>query len=97
MLKIAKNYGDRLLEERKRLKYTQIEFARSCGAERSSQYLYEKEKRPFTIEYIEKLGELGVDLPYLLFNMRSVEFDIEAALKVLSEHGYQVTLEKTRK
>lgn len=64
-------FGTRLRKERKRLKFTQQEFAEIGKIKRSSQYLYENAGRPPTIEYIAHIMDVGADLQYLFLGQRS--------------------------
>lgn len=81
-----KNLGDRLREERKRLKLTQKEFAELGGVKISVQYLYEKGKRKPNIEYLLKIREGGVYLNYLLYG------DKDGPEVILIEHAEQILL-----
>lgn len=66
-------FGERLKEERLRLKLSQKEFAEIGGVKRASQYLYEQSERPPTIEYVARIVAVGVDFQYLLTGERSAK------------------------
>lgn len=63
----------RLLEERKRLKMSQTEFAQCAGTTKKSQIEYEKERLPAFATYLETIAEAGVDVQYVLTGQRSGE------------------------
>lgn len=68
--KIPNGFGARLKEERKSLGFTQEEFASKFGIQRFTQYQYEAEINSPTVRYLEKSGEIGVDIAYLIFGIR---------------------------
>jgi transcriptional regulator with XRE-family HTH domain len=57
--------GSRLAAERKRLGLNQSDFARLCGVRSASQFLYEKDTRSPSAEYLSKAMALGVRLGYV--------------------------------
>lgn len=63
-------FGERLKEERKRLKYSQTQLGEIGGVARLAQLQYEAEATSPTIRYITAIGEAGVDVTYLLFGVR---------------------------
>lgn len=64
---IAPGFGDRLREERVRLKLNQSEFAKLAGVQRLAQSQYESESRAPNMRYLSAIGVAGVSLYYLLF------------------------------
>lgn len=62
----SSSFGQRLKLERLRLQLSQQEVATHCGVARATQNIYEKDKRSPGLDYVQKLGELGFSLPYLL-------------------------------
>jgi transcriptional regulator with XRE-family HTH domain len=56
---IPPGLGDRLREERKRLKLTQEEFALRTGVKRTAQVNYENETREPKISYLAALPPIG--------------------------------------
>ena len=64
-------FRNRLREERKRLGYTQEQFAEQAGIKRVTQYLYENnEESSPNHRYFKAIADLGVDLHYVIFNER---------------------------
>lgn len=61
----------RLLEERKRLKMNQTDFAEKAGTTKKSQIEYEKERLPAFAAYLAAIAEAGVDVQYVLTGRRS--------------------------
>ena len=62
----SSSFGQRLKLERLRRQLSQQEVATHCGVARTTQNSYEKDKRSPGLDYVQKLGELGFNLPYLL-------------------------------
>ena len=70
-------YGERIKEERQRLKLTQADFAKLAGVSRQSQANYETEEREPGAAYLINLyGQ--IDVPYILSGRRSSAGDIDA-------------------
>lgn len=70
-------YGERIKEERQRLKLTQADFAKLAGVSRQSQANYEVEERePGTVYLMNLYGQ--VDVPYILSGQRSSAGEIDA-------------------
>ena len=70
-------YGERIKEERQRLKLTQADFAKLGGVSRQSQANYETEEREPGAAYLINLyGQ--IDVPYILSGRRSSAGDIDA-------------------
>ena len=63
----------RLLEERKRLKMNQTDFAEKAGTTKKSQIEYEKERLPAFATYLAAIAAAGVDVQYVLTGRRSSE------------------------
>lgn len=59
------SFGERLRDERARLRLSQNEFAELGGVKRSSQYLYEHDLRSPDAAYLAKINAGGVDVGYL--------------------------------
>jgi len=59
---INETIGARLAHERKRLGLSQADFARLCGVKSASQFLYEKNSRSPSAEYLAKALAIGVRL-----------------------------------
>lgn len=70
-------YGERIKEERQRLKLTQADFAKLAGVSRQSQANYETEEREPGAAYLINLYD-QVDVPYILSGRRSSAGDIDA-------------------
>ncbi len=72
-------YGERIKEERQRLKLTQANFAKVAGVSRQSQANYETEEREPGAAYLMNLyGQ--VDVPYILSGQRNSTGDIDAKI-----------------
>ena len=63
--------GERLRAERDRLGLKQGQFAELGGSGRASQSNYERGESPFSIEYLVRLSEHGVDIGYVVTGVRS--------------------------
>lgn len=64
------SFGDRLLEERKRLEITQEKFAELAQIKRTDQHLYEQNVYLPKIDYIFRIQSIGVDTCYLISGHR---------------------------
>ena len=64
-------FGDRLRNQRKDLKLTQIQFAQLVGVTTLTQHMYEHEDTSPNIKYLESIQKIGVDLDYLLFENKN--------------------------
>ncbi|WP_019672287.1 helix-turn-helix domain-containing protein [Psychrobacter lutiphocae] len=64
-------FGQRLKEERNRLKLNQEEFGEACGVRKQAQIKYEKGERKPDSDYLQKAYELGVDVSYLFTGVRA--------------------------
>lgn len=63
--------GDRLREERERLKLSQEEFGAVGGVARNAQSNYEKGKRVPDAAYLAAIAEVGADVLYIVTGTRS--------------------------
>ncbi|GAB0057451.1 hypothetical protein SIID45300_01779 [Candidatus Magnetaquicoccaceae bacterium FCR-1] len=70
---MSENIGDRILEERKRLKMNQTDFAAIGGVVLNTQFTYEKNTRIPDATYLASIAAAGVDVNYILTGMRSGE------------------------
>jgi transcriptional regulator with XRE-family HTH domain len=61
--------GDRLREERERLRLSQADFAEQAGIHRNTQVRYETNKTEPETSYLETIRALGVDVDYVLFGL----------------------------
>ncbi len=64
------SFGDRLIEERQRLRLTQKSLADSCGVTARSQVNYEKGDRQPDAVYLAALAAVGGDVLYVLTGER---------------------------
>jgi len=64
------DFPHRLREERERLGWTQSEFADLGGVKRTTQSFYEKGTRVPDLRYLQRIGEEGVDITYLVVGER---------------------------
>lgn len=62
--------GERLLEERERLSFSQSELAERCSVTMRSQRNYEKGERQPDALYLEAVARAGVDVLYVVTGMR---------------------------
>lgn len=67
---IPPGFGQRLKEERKRLKMSQADFALIGGCQRLAQLQYEAEATAPTTRYLSAIAAAGVDLAYLILGVR---------------------------
>lgn len=65
--------GERLREERKRLGFTQDEFATIGGLQKQAVFNYEKGIRSPDADYLRALADVGVDVQYVITGKRSCE------------------------
>ena len=68
------DFGNRLAEERKRLRYNQTDFGRIGGVTKTSQFNYEAGERSPNVEYWQAVARAGVDVRYVLTGVRDVEY-----------------------
>ncbi|MBK5145960.1 helix-turn-helix transcriptional regulator [Budviciaceae bacterium BWR-B9] len=64
-------FGERLKEERSRLRLNQEEFAALGGVRRGAQVNYEKDERAPDSNYMTSIANNGVDIQYVLTGNRS--------------------------
>lgn len=69
--------GDRLREERDRLRLSQADFAEKAGIHRNTQVRYEAGKREPDSGYLETIRALGVDVDYVLFGLQDPDAPVE--------------------
>lgn len=67
------NFCERIKEERKRLKLSQVDFAELGGVTQNSQSSYELGKRTPDADYLMALAGHGVDVCYVLTGQREGE------------------------
>jgi len=70
---VMTTFGQRLKEERKRLGFTQPDFAAVGGVEKGAQINYEQDKRFPGADYLIAVASLGVDTQYVLLGVLSGE------------------------
>jgi len=68
-----KTIGDRLKEERQRLKFSQEKFAGYGGVQRTAQINYESNKRRPDSDYLHKIALIGADVQYILTGRKGAE------------------------
>lgn len=74
--------GQRLKDERERLKMNQTEFADACGVKKNAQIKYEKGERKPDTDYLENANEIGVDVAYVLTGIRTPQVETQVLDKV---------------
>ena len=62
--------GERLREERERLKLTQPSIAEAAGTTKQTQHAYETDRTPPKASYLAKVASLGVDVAYVITGER---------------------------
>lgn len=67
---IPPGFGQRLREERKRIRKTQVELGEAGGVGRLSQIQYENETTAPTTRYLSGIAGVGIDLAYVLLGIR---------------------------
>ncbi len=70
---IPPGFGQRLKEERIRLKLSQAQLAEAAGIQRLAQLQYESESTAPTTRYLSAIATVGVDLAFLIFGIRTGE------------------------
>lgn len=88
--------GTRLVYERKRLGYTQLEFATLGGVVRHTVALWEKDRKFPNAEFLAKIAELGVDINYVITGNRSKDDQLPSREKALLDN-YRATDEEGRR
>lgn len=63
--------GNRLREERERLKLSQPSMAGAAGTTKRTQFAYETDKTPPKASYLAKVASLGVDVGYVITGVRA--------------------------
>jgi len=69
--------GDRLREERERLRLSQADFAEKAGIHRNTQVRYEKGKTEPETGYLESIKAIGVDVDYVLFGLPNSDMPVD--------------------
>lgn len=82
-------YGSRIRNERVRLGYTQVEWAKSCGVSKTSQVAYEQGTYKPDVAYLSNAVALGADPLYLLAGRTTAasvasEFDWDLAEEIMT-------------
>lgn len=78
--------GDRIREERKKLKLSQAEFAVCADCSRNAQAIYERGESLPGSAYLVKLSEMGIDVQYILTGHRAPIADISMEERALVEN-----------
>lgn len=65
--------GERLKEERKRLKLNQTVFGEIGGVQRRAQVSYEADASSPTADYLSKIAKAGCDVSYIVIGRRTLE------------------------
>lgn len=63
--------GERIREERERLKLNQTQFGTAGGVAKNTQLRYENNDRSPDAQYLEKLATYGVDILYIVTGQRN--------------------------
>ncbi|ECI4646551.1 XRE family transcriptional regulator [Salmonella enterica subsp. salamae] len=78
--------GDRIREERKKLKLNQSDFAELAGCSRNAQAIYERGESLPGSAYLVRLSEIGVDVQYILTGQRLPLTEISMEERALLEN-----------
>ncbi|WP_099139973.1 helix-turn-helix domain-containing protein [Xenorhabdus hominickii] len=89
------SFGNRIKEERKKLRLTQVQFASVGGVQPTTQVNYEKGTRTPDAEYLEKIAVAGCDVLYILTGNRTPQSEISHEEQKLIEH-YRAMSEESR-
>lgn len=79
---------ERLKQERIRLNHTQVSFAALGGVKKNAQRQYENGERSPNADYLIKIGEIGANVPYILYgtiNSVPVEGDLASSSGITNE------------
>lgn len=79
-------FGERLKDERKRLKLSAERFGDLLGVSGNTQYNYEKEDRSPDVSYLSEAAKLGCDVVYLITGLRSIASLSQAHQDLLSAY-----------
>ncbi|OIO54626.1 MAG: hypothetical protein AUJ55_11715 [Proteobacteria bacterium CG1_02_64_396] len=88
--------GARLKEERVRLGFSQVEFAKYGDASKGSQILYEKGKAP-PADYLEGIASAGCDVLYVLMGRRNGAEGMDRARLTLAIEAVEEGLAMAKK
>lgn len=68
---IMEEVADRLISERVRLNYSKADFAREVGITRNTLRTYELGQSNIPSNILIRMGEIGIDIMYILFNEKN--------------------------
>lgn len=71
---LIEDIADRLIAERVRLGYSKADFAREVGISRNTYRAYEMGESSIPSNVLVRMGAIGVDVLYLLFNEKNQNF-----------------------
>lgn len=71
---LIEDIADRLIAERVRLGYSKADFSREVGISRNTYRAYEMGESNIPSNVLVRMGTIGVDVLYLLFNQRNQNF-----------------------
>lgn len=86
--------GQRVKEERERLRMTQVAFAEACGVKKRQQIYFEQDQNVPGGSYLIEAARLGCDVQYVLTGVRSANFS--QAEKVLVEKYRALSADEQR-
>ncbi|OOF80857.1 hypothetical protein BKG92_10130 [Rodentibacter ratti] len=67
---MLENIGNRLREERKKLKFSQKDFSKLAGVTVQAQFKYEHNRVLPRANYFVNISSLGIDVNYVLFGIK---------------------------
>lgn len=68
----SSTFGARLAQERKRLGFNQSDFAALCDVSSASQFVYEKDERSPSADYLTRAVGAGVRLGFLFWDIEEL-------------------------
>lgn len=69
--------GDRLKDERERLRLSQADLAEKAGVHRNTQARYENDRSPLPSDYVSSLMDIGLDVDYVLHGIPNPETPVD--------------------
>ena len=88
-------FGDRLKEERNKIKLSQAAFGAIAGVSKKSQINYEKGERYPDLKYLQNIAELGCDVQYIITGISSSSLIANEQTEILDLfHNADMSLRK---
>jgi len=94
---IQTSWGSRLRSERKKLGYTQVDFAKLANVSTVTYQQYEREEFEPRLSFLYKLTDLGVDIYFVLFGKSRESVDDSIDYKELEVMAFNLLIEYLNK